>query len=201
MRVLFFLSVIFLLSACGVPRPPTVPLSKIPESRHYSPSLKKLVTEAMVLSNKKLDYRFGSSNPKNGGMDCSGTFYYLLRKMANLEVPRQAYLIYLWVKNYGKLHTVQSYQLDSPAFSALKPGDLLFWTGTYHTTHKPPITHVMLYLGKDKENHPLMFGASDGVYREKYVRGVGVFEFTLPSKKDHARFVGYGCIPEYTCIA
>ena len=94
---------------------------------------------------------------------------------------------------------MHSRYFSSPEFRYLRPGDLLFWTGTYRTYRKPPITHVMLYLGKNKENRPLMFGSTTGSYRGKEVRGVGVFDFILPRPGDMARFVGYGCIPNYTC--
>ena len=63
-------------------------------------------------------------------------------------------------------------------FSKLKPGDLLFWSGTYRVKRTPPITHVMLYLGKTKNNELLMFGASNGrTYRGKRMNGVSVFDF------------------------
>ena len=44
-----------------------------------------------------------------------------------------------------------------------KPGDLLFWTGTYSVERDPPVTHTMIYLGEEKKSgKPIMVGASDG---------------------------------------
>jgi hypothetical protein len=58
----------------------------------------------------------------------------------------------------------------------------------------------MLYLGRDKNNQPLMFGASDGrTYRGEMKWGVTVFDFELPSENSPIRFLGYGCIPNFNC--
>ena len=191
---------IFLISGCSfMPKPQSIPMRDLSGSSDYSVHVKKLVAESLFLSKKKLNYRYGSSNPARGGMDCSGTIHYLLKKVAHINSPRSARDLYLWVKKQGRLHSVRSYSLRSPQFNDLKPGDLLFWTGTYRTHRKPPITHVMLYLGKDNHHRPLMFGASEGISNGRVARGVGVFEFILPYPSDTARFVGYGCIPAYTC--
>lgn len=166
----------------------------------YPTELKELIEKSMSLSERRLNYLFGSSNPKNGGLDCSGTIYYLLNGSRNQEIPRQASELYRWVENSGNLHTVSSNNLSSSDFKKLKPGDLLFWSGTYPTRHQPSITHVMLYLGRDKEDKPLMFGASSaGTFDGKRIRGVSVFDFRLPKGTGKARFVGYGCIPNLTC--
>ncbi len=52
--------------------------------------------------------------------------------------------------------------MHSSDFSHLRPDDLLFWSGTYQVKRIPPITHVMLFLGKNKQNRLLMFGSSNG---------------------------------------
>lgn len=57
----------------------------------------------------------------------------------------------------------------------------------------------MMYIGKDKQGTPLMFGATEGSRGYRIVRGVGVFDFTLPDRTERARFVAYGCVPFYTC--
>ena len=81
----------------------------------------------------------------------------------------------------------------------LKPGDLLFWTGTYPVRRDPALSHVMLYIGRDKNNRPLMFGATERRLANKTTKGVGVFPFNLPSKNSKIRFLGYACIPHLTC--
>jgi cell wall-associated NlpC family hydrolase len=174
-------------------------MSDIKDSHSYPSNTKKLISNAMVLSKRKLNYRFGSGNPRNGAMDCSGTIQYLLRTTANIHSPRDARDLYLWVEHEGRLHHVHAYHFSSSQFHDLKAGDLLFWTGTYRTHRKPPITHVMLYIGKNENNQRLAFGSETGIYNGRLVRGVGVFDFILPERGDRAHFVGYGCIPHYTC--
>lgn len=169
---------------------------------NYPESVKKLIVKSISLTQKNLTYIYGSSDPVHGGMDCSGTIYYLLSGNTNTEIPRQANEMYTWVKNSGNMHTVTNNDIHSTQFSALKPGDLLFWSGTYATTRKPAITHVMLYLGLNKHNEPLMFGSSDGrTYEGKKMRGVSVFDFRMPNLDSTAFFVGYGCIPSITCLS
>jgi hypothetical protein len=177
-----------------------IPISDIAGFSSYPKGVKELINESLTLSQRNLTYQFGSANPKNGGLDCSGAIYYLLNRTNNFEPPRQAYELYKWVENQGGLHLVSSREFTSPDFNKLKPGDLLFWSGTYKTYHTPAISHVMLYLGKNKENQPLMFGASGGnSYGGKRLSGVSVFDFKLPSGRGKTKFVGYGCIPDVTC--
>ena len=193
---------VLLVSGCYVkPHPPSIPLQSLSGSVHYPTHVKKIISQALQLSKRRLNYRFGSSSPRYGGMDCSGTIHYLLYRVAHLYSPRSASDIYVWVQRRGKMHYVRTHYFSSPQFNALRPGDLLFWTGTYHTYHRPPITHVMLYLGKDRDGRPLMFGSTEGTYHGRIVRGIGVFDFTLPSRYERAKFVAYGCIPSYTCRA
>ena len=87
--------------------------------------------------------------------------------------------------------------LTDASLAGLKPGDLLFWTGTYDTGARTlPISHVMLYLGKTKAGRPVMFGASDGrPYQGKRQNGVSVFDFRIPAATSKSKFAGYGPIP------
>lgn len=176
--------------------------SQLANFRDNPPAVRQLILNALSLSTKHLTYHFGSADPKNKGMDCSGTIYYLLGLSHAMDTPRQSDEQFNWVENEGKLYLVTKKDTDSADFDHLKPGDLLFWSGTYHTNTKRPsgISHVMLYLGKNKHGERLMFGASNGrTYKRKRMRGVSVFDFKLPSGRDTARFVGYGCIPSLTC--
>ncbi|MBV8801865.1 MAG: DUF1175 family protein [Gammaproteobacteria bacterium] len=176
-----------------------IPISQIKDFQSYPSNVKKLINNAYNLSQKKLTYLYGSSDPANKGMDCSGTIYYLLKSVSITEVPRDANGMFVWAKTKGRLHLTNSNNY-SKEFSELKPGDLLFWSGTYHTHELNSISHVMIYLGKNNNGKPLMFGSSDGrTYQGKKMWGVSVFDFNLPSKNSHAKFIGYSCIPHFTC--
>ena len=86
---------------------------------------------------------------------------------------------------------------------ALKPGDLLFWAGTYNVDRDPAITHTMIYLGREKAtNQRVMVGSSDGrTYKGQSRSGVSVFDFKIAGRKASTdnepgpTFVGYASIP------
>jgi hypothetical protein len=196
-----FLSLLFL---SGVPLyaeeavTSSLALTDLAGSAQWPPALQKLLTYALSLTSRKLTYKFASEDPEEGGMDCSGTIYHTLRKAGFKNLPRSSDAIHDWVKSAGLLVPVSGTpDLSDPSLAKLKPGDLLFWTGTYDTgARKNPISHVMLYLGKTKAGKPVMFGASDGrPYQGKRQNGVSVFDFRMPKAEGKARFVGYGSIP------
>ena len=98
---------------------------------------------------------------------------------------------------HGTLIPTQASSLDHSQFAKLKPGDLLFWSGTYEIKRKIAVTHVMIYLGELTNGKKVMFGASSGRrYNGRARHGVSVFDFTLPRKGAKAKFVGHGAIPE-----
>lgn len=174
------------------------------EFSSLSPRTQALIQAALDLTRQNLRYRYGSADPAQGGMDCSGTIFYLLQSMNVPEVPRQSDEMYRWLWEKGTLNAVAGNTFDSFEFSRLEPGDLLFWTGTYTPAVKrdPPISHVMLYLGKHRATGKrLMMGASEGRrYGGVPQRGVSVFDFELPRvarspTNTSPRFVGYGKIP------
>ena len=101
------------------------------------------------------------------------------------DVPRDASGQYVWVRKAGNFRAVLSSDLDSFELDELKPGDLLFWTGTYDVEKDPPVTHTMIYLGTKKEDgKPVMLGASDGrSFEGKRMFGVSVFDFKTSSKQ------------------
>jgi cell wall-associated NlpC family hydrolase len=161
------------------------------------PLSKKFVSAALHLTKCRLTYRFGSADPANGGMDCSGTIHFLLRYMGLKTPPRDASSIYLWAQSHGTLTEVRTNDINDPRFRSLRPGDLLFWEGTYDVQRIPPISHAMVYLGREKStgNH-VMAGASDGRrYRGVKRNGVSVFDFTLPKPGSKAVFVGFARVP------
>lgn len=160
----------------------------------------RLINLALTLAGQHLKYKYGASNPSAGGMDCSGTIYYMLNTMGITDVPRSSYLIYKWVWGEGHFYAVNSSKFDSFEFSHLRPGDLLFWSGTYATDHDPNVSHVMLYIGKNKVGQPLIAGASDGrTYKGRQIYGVSVFDFQLPTSGSKSRFLGYSCTPGINC--
>ena len=178
----------------------TIATSELVGFDHYPDDVKKLIENALELSGQHLAYKFGSMDPKNNGMDCSGAISYLLKQLEVNDVPRQADQIYKWAWKKGEFFAVNGHRLNSFEFSELKPGHLLFWSGTYPVHRDPAVTHVMMYLGKDKKNRPLMFGATTGrIYHGKPQNGVGVFDFRIPSAHSKARFLGYACIPGVSC--
>src|SRR5438309_11507538 len=42
---------------------------------NYPPKVQRLLTSALELTTRNLDYKYGSADPSRGGMDCSGSFY------------------------------------------------------------------------------------------------------------------------------
>lgn len=187
-----------LLTAEDKPLPGLIETSDLEGYDKFEESRRKLVKVSLdeAASLKLNKYVFGSADPKKGGFDCSGSVYYLLKKMG-IEAPRSSSAQYDWLKENGTLQTVpkDAENLDHPSFSNLKPGDLLFWSGTYEPTdgRKNNITHVQIYLGREKDGDAVMIGSSDGRSYERKARcGFGVFDFKLPRKGSKARFAGYG---------
>lgn len=168
----------------------------LPEDR------RKLIEGAITVARESpwLPYKFGGSSPAEGGFDCSGAMYFVMNK-AGLKPPRTSADQYLWVKEGGRLHeiagTVRS--LDDMVLAALKPGDLLFWSGTYEPAdgRKANITHVAIYLGREKKDkRPVMINATDGrSYRGKQANGYGVYDFYLPKEGGRSKFEGFGTPP------
>ena len=174
-------------------------------------AVRQLLSAALQLAKGNLTYTYGSADPAAGGMDCSGTIYYLLRQRGFEDIPRSASEQYSWVRGKSRFYAVLSNKQDTPELAEMRPGDLLFWTGTYIVDRDPPVTHTMIYLGRrKKDGHRLMVGSSDGrTYDGQRRNGVSVFDFHLPAARsgdaadaataaapDHAPdFAGYGPIP------
>lgn len=165
--------------------------------------VQNLIRTALALTRQGLTYKYGSADPAQGGMDCSGTIYYLLRAAGFTDVPRDSSGQYAWTRRAGGFRAVIGKNANSFEFDELLPGDLMFWTGTYEVARDIPISHVMLYLGTEKKTRQrVMFGASDGrSYRGIRRSGVSVFDFKMPKSdpdtpaRSRADFVGYARIP------
>jgi cell wall-associated NlpC family hydrolase len=184
---------------------PNVTLSpdEIVGYENYPAKVRQILDAGLELTKQNLGYTYGSAEPANGGMDCSGFIYYLLTENGFKDVPRDSSQQYVWVRKAGDFAAVLSRKEDSFELDALKPGDLLFWRGTYNIDRDPPITHTMIYLGREKRTKKrVMIGSSDGrTYDGKQRWGVSVFDFKLPpppnsgDAKISPVFVGYGRIP------
>lgn len=161
--------------------------------------VKKLIELSLELTRKKLRYRFGSNSPERGGMDCSGAVQCALDRFGFTGLPRSSHDFWKWVETAGTLRPTRGvHTTDDPVFQELRPGDLLFWEGTYETGDlMPPISHVMIFLGTLKsDGQGVLFGASEGrYYRGKRIDGVSVFDWELPKPESASKFVGYARIP------
>lgn len=169
---------------------------ELPESRRNL--IRKALSAAAEVSG--MPYLYGGNGAKDGGFDCSGAMYHVLRK-ADLKPPRTSSDQYLWVREHSRLHPVSIEAVDTEhaSFSNLKPGDLVFWTGTYEPTdgRLTKITHVAMFLGHEKKDgRAVMINATNGrPYRGAKVDGYGVCDFRLPRKDGKSRMVGYGTPP------
>lgn len=181
----------------------TLEPSELAEFATLPPGVQSLITAALELTKLNLTYTYGSSDPAQGGMDCSGTMFHLLNSQGFKNVPRDSSSQYVWARKAGPFFAVVSKSAESFEFKDLQPGDLLFWTGTYQTGREIPVSHVMLYLGTEKKRKKrVMFGASDGRSYDGIQRwGVSVFDFKMPNngtagaEGPKVDFIGYGKIP------
>jgi hypothetical protein len=207
------LSILFLVATCAcaaqAPSPTPLPAVVTPlttgeleDFEANPPAVRRLLEAALALTRQNLTYLYGSSDPANGGMDCSGTIFHVLRAVGIDDVPRTASGQYVWARKADEFEPVVSRRADSFELDALRPGDLLFWTGTYATDRDPPVTHTMIYLGRlKKDGRQVMFGASDGrTFRGQKMWGVSVFDFVIPKPPQKGAgpgsvFIGYARIP------
>ncbi|MFV1994463.1 MAG: C40 family peptidase, partial [Verrucomicrobiales bacterium] len=171
----------------AAPRPP------LPAAAAGS-KLDSLLRECGALAGRGLRYSYGAEDPRSGGLDCSGTVQYLLGRQ-NIQAPRQANHQYLWLQQQGSLKKIGFFTSSRSVLRKLQPGDLLFWKGTYKVKRKPNVTHVMIYLGKDRSGQPLMFGARSSSARGRNGFNVDVFDFDWPESKGKGKFIAYGSIP------
>ena len=84
--------------------------------------VRKLLGDALELTKRNLDYSYGSADPSNGGMDCSGFIYYVLRENGVKDVPRDSSGQYVWVRKAGNFRAVLSRDIESFELDELEPG-------------------------------------------------------------------------------
>ena len=187
----------------GRTAPVSIPASEIVGYDKNPPAVRRILDLALSLTTQNLGYKYGSADPAQGGMDCSGFIYYVLKQTGAGQVPRDAREQYIWVRKAKKFQAVLGKSPDTFELDDLKPGDLLFWAGTYNIDRDPAITHTMIYLGRDKATHErIMIGASDGrTYKGQSRYGVSVFDFKMAGRRAKSNgepgpvFVGYASIP------
>src|SRR5216117_296324 len=94
---------------------PNVTLSPeaITNFESYPPKVQKLLTSALELTTRNLDYKYGSADPDNGEMDCSGFVYYVLKQNGVDNVPRDSSEQYNWLRRSGRFEPVVSQKEDS----------------------------------------------------------------------------------------
>ena len=181
-------------SSAALYAPESIATKELIDFQSNSPQVKTIINMGLELTKQKLTYKYGSSDPHLGGMDCSGTMYYLLTKLGVDAVPRSSDELYNWIKDKGVFYNANN------NLKQLRPGDLLFWTGTYSAPNNAYVTHVMIYIGKNLKGERLMLGSSNGrTYRGKKIWGVSVFDFLPFTSNTNNKFIGYSCIPQVSC--
>ncbi|MFK7849913.1 MAG: C40 family peptidase [Akkermansiaceae bacterium] len=204
LRILVILTAFF-FTAYPIAHAESLPLVETSELKEFSELAKerqKLISIAFETGREVagMPYKYGGNGPIDQGFDCSGAMYYVLRK-AGLKPPRTSADQYLWVKEHSRIHLVANAatKLDHPSLQDLKPGDLVFWTGTYEPNdgRKVKITHVGMFLGHEKKDgRAIMINATNGrSYRGKKGNGYGVYDFRVPRKGSKSRIIGYGTPP------
>ena len=182
--------------------PAIIPTTDLADFDTLPADRRKLIENALQVAKESpwLPYKYGGSSPAEGGFDCSGAMCFVMNK-AGLKPPRTSANQYEWLKENNRLHEVPAdvRTLDHSSLSALRPGDLLFWSGTYAPTdgRTVDITHVAMYLGKEKKGgRHVMINATDGrSYRGRQANGYGVYDFYLPKDGGKSKFVGFGTPP------
>lgn len=101
-------------------------------------------------------------------MDCSNAARWFYLDAAGYDLPRTASSQYEKLRQQRRLWRVNAH--SKSWWNKLKPGDLLFWENTYKPKRKPPITHVMVYLGRGPDGLMKMAGSQGS-------RGVDVYTF------------------------
>lgn len=145
---------------------------------------------AEAISHFRLPYKFGGDHPSEGGLDCSGTMKFLLSDIGFKDIPRTSYDQFAWLRQARTLKLTKTIPDKMGGKKGIKPGDLIFWGGTYNSGHK--VSHVMIYLGQAKNGTHYMFGARGK--NKTGLNGSGVDVFPLAAGKQKG-LVGFGSLP------
>ena len=145
---------------------------------------------AETISRFGLPYVFGGDHPNEGGLDCSGAMKFLLSDIGFTDMPRTSYDQYAWLRKARTLRHTKTIPDQMGGRKGIKPGDLIFWGGTYDSGHK--VSHVMIYLGQGRDGTHYMFGARGT--KKTGLNGSGVDIFKLESGYQKS-LVGFGSLP------
>jgi len=126
-------------------------------------------------------------------MDCSNTSRWLYREVRGIDLPRTASDQYEWLRTRHRLWRVRP---DANSLRRrLEPGDLLFWEDTYKPPRRPPVTHVMVYLGTDGAGRMMMAGSQGASGPDTYEfhpeKKIGGYQFFFFFHRA-GHFVAYG---------
>ena len=124
-------------------------------------------------------------------MDCSGTMQFLLKSIGYHDIPRTSYDQFDWLKKQGTLRRVGFLRGPDKAVRNFRPGDLIFWGGTYNSGHR--VSHVMIYLGQSRSGTHYVFGARGKKVKGLNGNGVDIFEYRPESTG--GKLLGYGPLP------
>ncbi len=159
-----------------------------------SPEMLQLLSviraRAEHISRFGLPYVFGGEHPSEGGMDCSGSMQFLLADIGFKDMPRTSYDQYAWLRKHRTMNHSKSIPDHMGGRKGIKPGDLIFWGGTYRSGHK--VSHVMIYLGQGGDGTHYMFGARGKSKRGLNGNGVDIFRLESGYQKG---LVGFGTLP------
>lgn len=128
---------------------------------------------AEELANSALPYVYGSGDLARGGLDCSGFVQIVYRRAYGVELPDEAGKQYLYLRQHGQVWDATTGWKPSD----LKPGDLIFWSGTRYLHRPSPISHVMVYIG----NNAMVGAQNAGKRLNAPGGGVGYFRFHASS--------------------
>jgi len=171
----------------------------------------KLVETARWLGSKRLAYASRWTPPgekQSWVMDCSNTTRYLYQAALQKTLPRTASDQFYNLSQQNRI-TLAPQRIDGTVDTAkllkmMRSGDLLFWEWTYDIQRRPPITHVMVYLGTTSNGTPKMAGsasrsmgeASGGGGPDVYIFDpngpMGGVRSSFGKYIRKARFVGFG---------
>src|SRR5215216_5515718 len=74
----------------------------------YPAKVRQILDAGLALTKQNLSYTYGSDDPANSGMDCSGFIYYVLKQNGFPDVPRDSSQQYVWVRKAGNFYAVLS---------------------------------------------------------------------------------------------